>query len=134
MANVNVNLAGMSLQVFDIVGSFFRVNVQQSVLTLAASVALYESYFPVVSGAGSSITLPATTVWFAVVHNLSATNSVTVQTQATGGALVSAANSLILAPGGIWLYANNSESAGGLVALTLVSNAASSPVEILLAA
>jgi hypothetical protein len=140
MANVNINLAGASLQVFDTLNTFFRVNVPEAALVLPASVALYDAYFAVAAGAGTAITLPAATIWFAWVRNLSGTANITVQHQATGGALQTAANSLILTPqnantpGGIWMYANPTEGAGGLIGLTLISSIAGQPVEILLGA
>jgi hypothetical protein len=133
MANVNVNLAGMSLQVYDILGGFFRVNVQETTITLPASTAAYEAYLLIASGAGTVLPMPAATIWFAIIHNLSATANLTVQAQPVGGALPSAANSPVLTPGGIYIYANQVETTGGLTAITLVQSIASQPVEFLLA-
>jgi hypothetical protein len=52
----------------------------------------------------------------------------------TGGALVAAADSPIILPGGIHAYINIAETAGGVIAVTLVASVANTPVEVLMAA
>ena len=112
----------------------YRVNSPVGAITLGATKAAYESYFNVAGGAGTVLSLPAATVWVVYVKNLDAAANLTVQVQPTGGALPSAANSPVLTPGGVYVYWNTSEGAGGVTAVTLVSSVGNTAAEILLAA
>ena len=134
MANVNAILDAASVQIVDIATNTYRVNSPVGDITLAATKAAYESYFNVAGGAGTALSLPAATIWFLYVKNLDTTANLTVQFQATGGSLNSAANSEILTPGGVKIYANPSEGAGGIIAVTLISSVGSTAAEILMAA
>lgn len=133
MANINVNLAQASLQVLDLTTNLFRVNDLLGNIVLPATGVFYDAYFQAASGAGTVVNLPAATAWFAVVKNLSATATLTVQHTAQGGTQVSAANSLVLQPGGIWMYVNPVETANGLTGLTLVGSA-TCPAVVMVAA
>lgn len=134
MANVSATFAGSSLQVLDLTTNLFRVNDLLAALTLPATAVVYDAYFQAAGGAGTAVTLPAATTFFALVKNLSATATLTVQHTAQGGAQVSAANSLVLLPGGIWAYINTVETSNGLTGLTLISGSGPSPALVMLAA
>jgi len=138
MANVNVILDAASVQIVDTASTVnpnaYRVNSPIGEITLAATKAAYESYFNVAGGAGTSLSLPAATIWFLYVKNLDAVANLTIQFQAAGGSLNSSANSEILTPGGVKIYANASEGAGGISAITLISSVGNTAAEILLAA
>ena len=136
MPNLNVILDAANIQVIDTASTAYpnqyRVNSPIGDITLAASVARYESYFNVASSSGTSLNLPATTLWAFYVKNLDAVANITVQIQATGGSLTSAANSPILTPGGVYIYWNPSEGAGGIIAATLISSVGNTAVELLM--
>lgn len=134
MPNVSTILDSASVQVIDTATSTYRVNSPIGNITLSATVADYQSYRLIANGGGTSLTLPAATVWFVYVKNLDAAANLTVQFQVTGGSLNSAANSEVLTPGGVKIYANPSEGAGGIIAITLVSSVGNTPAEILLSA
>lgn len=135
MANSNVLLDAASVQVIDLATNTYRVNSGIGTITLQANVADYESFKSIASGAGTVLTLPQTTVWFLYVKNLDLSALITVQVQVTGGTLITAANSPVLNPGGVYIYANSSEGAptGGIVGVTLVSNVGNTAVELLTA-
>lgn len=138
-ANINVTLSNLVLQVIDNTLAQSKVNDTIGTITLGAGVESYVDYFPVAAGAGSALVLPAATVWGVIVQSLAGVNgnpngNITVQFQAAGGALNTAVNSFQLLPGGIFVYLNTTETAGGIVAVTLVSSVAATPVKYLLAA
>jgi hypothetical protein len=132
--NVNVILDAASVQVIDTVTNTYRVNSAIGAITLTANVANYQSFAVIASSPGTVLTLPATKIWFLYVKNLDATANLTVQFQAFGGSLNTAANSEILTPGGVKIYANSSEGAGGIIAVTLISSSGPTAAEVLLAA
>jgi hypothetical protein len=134
MANVNAQLASATIQVLDITTLTYRVNSPVGTLTLAATAATYDSFVTIVNGAGTALDLPATNVFVVYVKNLDAAATLTVIFQAQGGALLSAANSPVLLPNGVFMYWNTVETSNGISAVTLVSSAATSAAEILLAA
>ena len=134
MSNLNVLLDSASVQVIDLTGNVYRVNSPVGGIELTASEAAYQSYAVIASSPGTSLTLPASEVWVVYVKNLDAAANLTVQVQPFGGALPSAANSPILTPGGVYIYWNSSEGAGGVIAVTLISSAGPTAAEILLAA
>jgi hypothetical protein len=131
--NVNVILDAASVQVIDTVTNTYRVNSAIGAITLAANEANYQSFAPIAT-AGTSLTLPAATIWVVYVKNLDAAATLTVQVQPTGGALPSAANSPVLPPGAVYIYWAPLETSGGVIAVTLKSSAGPTAAEILLAA
>lgn len=138
MPNLSVQLNAASIQVIDTGNaaypSAYRVNSPVGDITLTASKADYQSYANIASSSGTTLTLPAATIWFLYVKNLDAVANLTVRFQATGGILNTAANSEILTPGGVKIYANPSEGAGGIIAVTLISSVGNTAAEILMAA
>lgn len=138
-ANLNVLLSGGVVQVINTVDSTTRVNSSVGNPTLGANDSTHIDFLPIATGAGTAITLPAATIWFLYIKNLGGVNgtpsgNITVRYQAAGGALVAAVDSMIVLPGGFFIYANTAETAGGIIAVTLISSVASVPVEILMAA
>lgn len=138
-SNLNVTLAGAILQVINTVDSSTRVNSSLGSPTLPATESTYIDFLPIATGAGTVIPLPATTIFFFFMKNLGGVNgqpsgNIQVLIQPVGGVLASAANSPMVLPGGLFIYANTAESAGGLLAVTLVSSVANVPVELLMAA
>lgn len=133
MANINVLLNSASIQVLDQATSTYRVNSPVGTITLSANTSSYDSFGLIASGAGTVLDLPQTTIWVAYVKNLDAAANLTVQVQVTGGALQTAVNSPILPPGGVWMYFTPVETAGGIIAMTLVSSVGGTAAEILLA-
>lgn len=138
-SNLNVVLSSAILQVILNSDSSARVNSNQASPTLAAAEASYIDFFPVAAGGGSVMPLVAATVWVLAIRNLGGQNgspagNITVQAQPVGGALPSAANSPIVLPGGVYIYWQTAETAGGIVAVTLVASIAATPVEFLSAA
>ena len=134
MSNVNVLLDAASVQIIDLATNTYRVNTGIGTVTLTASNALYGEYTTVPVSPGIPLSLPDTTVWVVYIKNLSATANITVQIQAAGGTLASAANSPILVPGAVYIYWSPSESAGGITGVTLISSSGNAPVEVLVAA
>lgn len=138
-SNLSVVLGGAALQVINTTDSTTRVNSSLASPALPASVETYIDFLPIAAGGGTILTLPAATIWVLAIRNLGGINgtpagNITVQAQATGGALPAAANSPIVLPNGVWLYWNTAETAGGIIAVTLVASIAATPAEILMAA
>jgi hypothetical protein len=96
--------------------------------TLAGTVVFYDPFFQA-AAAGSAVTLPAATCWIAYVKNLDAAANLTVAWTPTG----QASSSSILVPGGIFLYFQPTEGAGGFTAMTLTSSAGTINTEVLVA-
>jgi hypothetical protein len=96
--------------------------------TLVATVSFYDPFFQAAAG-GSAVTLPAATVWVVYVKNLDAAQNLTVTFTPAGGA----AETLLLVPGGIFLYFQPSEATGGITALTLTAGAGTINTEVLVA-
>jgi hypothetical protein len=132
MSNINVLLNSASVQVLDQATLTYRVNTPVGTITLSATGSNHE-VIPIQGGGGNVLVFPVAVLWAVYVKNLDSVANITVQVQAVGGALTSAANSPILTPGGVWMYFNPAETAGGISAITLVSSAGPSPVELLLA-
>lgn len=138
MANLNVVLSGATLQVVNTADSTVRVNSSLASPTLPAADSSYIDFFPVLA-AGSALTLPATTIWVLAIRNLGGINgtpagNITVRRQVTGGALTAVADSEIVMPNGVYIYWNTAETAGGIIAVTLVASVNLTPVEILMSA
>lgn len=138
-SNINVVLNGATVQVINTTDSTTRVNSSSGNPTLAASESTYIDFLPIATGAGTTLTLPAATIWVLYIRNLGGVNStpsgnIQVNFTATGGAAIGAANSPIVLPGGVFMYWNSAETAGGITAVTLISSVANTPVEILMAA
>src|SRR5579859_1448845 len=96
--------------------------------TLAATVTFYDPFFQAAAG-GSAVTLPAATVWVVYVKNLDLAANLTVAFTPAGGA----SETCLLVPGGLFLYFQPSEGAGGITALTLTSSAGTINTEVFLA-
>jgi hypothetical protein len=97
--------------------------------TLVATVAFYDPFFQAAVG-GSAVTLPAATCWIAYVKNLDAVANLTVQWNAVG----SAGNStMLLVPGGVFVYFQPTEGAGGFTTMTLTASAGTINTEVLVA-
>jgi hypothetical protein len=97
--------------------------------TLAATVVFYDPFFQASNG-GSAVTLPAATCWIAYVKNLDATTNLTVAWTAVGA---SGSSTMLIVPGGIFLYMQPSEGSGGFTALTLTSATGTINTEVLVA-
>jgi hypothetical protein len=138
-ANINVNLSGVVLQVIDNAIATARVNSSVGTIGLPGSEATHIDYMPINNGIGLAVTLPAPTIWVLFVRNLGGINgtpvgNITVQTAVVGGALVSAQNSPVVLPGGVYIYWQPTESAGGIISVNLVASVNNVPAEILMAA
>lgn len=138
-SNIAISLVGAIWQVIDNAVAIARVNSSQGTITLNGSEATHIDYLPIAAGAGTALSLPNATIWVLGIRNLGGINAtpagnITVQAQATGGALPTAVNSPVLVPGGEFLYWNTAETAGGIVAVTLVASIANTPVELIMAA
>lgn len=136
-SNLSVILSGATLQVVNTVDSSTRVNSSLANPTLPAAVATYIDFLPILGGGGTVLTLPAATIWVLAIRNLGGINgtpagNVTVQIQVTGGALQTAANSPVVAPNGVYLFWQPTETANGIIAVTLVASVANTPCEILM--
>jgi len=138
MANLNVILSGAQLQVVDTNTSTTPVNFGLNNPTLAASVEQFIDFLPITVGA-LALTLPAATIWVFALRNLGGINgtpagNITVQVQVTGGALGTAANSEVVAPGGVKIFWQPTEAANGIIGVTLSASVANTPAAILMAA
>lgn len=96
--------------------------------TLAATVSFYDSFFQV-GPTPTTVNLPAATVWVVYVKNLDPTATITVTFTPAGGA----AETCVLVPGGLFLYFQPSEGAGGITALTLTASGGTISAEVLAA-
>lgn len=126
------------MQVIDTATATTPVNFSLNNPTLPAAVETFIDFFPVPAGA-TPLTLPAATIWVLGIRNLGGINgtpagNVTVQVQVTGGALNTAANSEVIAPGGVKLFWNQTEAANGIIAVSVSASVANTPIAILMAA
>jgi hypothetical protein len=138
-SNLNVTLNGAVMQVVQTTDSTTRVNASLNNPSLPASESTYIDYLPIATGAGTIVPLPAATVWVFAMRNLGGINStpagnISVLIQVAGGALTAIANSPIVLPNGVFLYWQQAETAGGIIAVTLVASVANTPAELLMAA
>lgn len=97
--------------------------------TLSATVSFYDPFFQAAAG-GSVVTLPAATCWIAFVKNLDAAANLTVAWTAVGAA---GSSTMLLVPGGIFVYFQPSEGAGGFTAMTLTASAGTINTEVFVA-
>jgi hypothetical protein len=98
--------------------------------TLTNGTVVFADMFFQASNAGSAVTLPAATCWAAYVKNLDAAANLTVQWNAVG----SAGNStFLLVPGGVFIYLQPTEGAGGFTAMTLTASAGTINSEVVVA-
>jgi hypothetical protein len=92
--------------------------------SLAATTEYYDPFFQTINGT-KAIPLPAATVWLLYVRNLSNTTNITLNYTPAGGA----STSVILVAGatagngGIFLYFQPAETAGGITAATITATA-----------
>jgi hypothetical protein len=134
MSTMNVLLSGL-LSVTDttLTPSPEIVNRQFNDPTLAATTLFYDPFFQTINGT-KTVNLPAATVWTVYVRNLSGSGNITVNFTPVGGStqtLVLVAGATAGA-GGIFLYFQTAETAGGITALSITA-AAILPVCILVA-
>ena len=97
--------------------------------TLAATVVFYDPFFQA-SNAGSAVTLPSATCWIAYVKNLDAAATLTVAWTAVGAA---GSSTMVLVAGGVFIYFQPVETAGGFTAMTLTASAGTISAEVLIA-
>lgn len=138
-SNLNVILSGATLQVVNTTDSTTRVNSSLGNPTLGGSESTYIDFLPIATTPGTTITLPAATIWCLSVRNLGGINAspsgnIQVQLTVTGGVQFAAASSPLILPNGVFVYWNPAETAGGITAVTLIASVANTPVEILMAA
>ena len=132
MSNVNV-VTGLTIQAVDITANVTPYNRALQGILLPVTVWASADFLQVLT-TGTVITLPAATVWYVYVRNLSA-NDITLTYTPAGGA----ATSVVLLPitssfGGIFLYANTTETGGGgITALSLTAASATSSAEYFVA-
>ena len=97
--------------------------------TLAGTVVFYDPFFQAAAG-GSAVTLPAATCWVGYVKNLDVAANLTVAWTAVGAA---GSSSMVLVPGGIFIYLQPTEGAGGFTAMTLTASAGTINTEVFIA-
>lgn len=110
------------------------VNRQLNDPVLPVTSMFFDPFFQTIIGT-RTVNLPAATVWAVYVRNLSGSGNMTVNFTPTGGSsqnLVLVAG-LTAGAGGIFLYLQPAESAGGITALTITA-AAALPACVLVAA
>jgi hypothetical protein len=95
--------------------------------TNAATVSFYDPFFQV-TGA-TVVNLPAATCFIGYVKNLDAAATLTVAWTAVGAA---GSSTMVLVPGGVFIYFLPTESAGGFTAMTLTPSAGTISAEVLL--
>ena len=95
--------------------------------TLAATVTFSDQFFQC-TGA-TVVPLPAATVWIVYVRNLDLAANLTVTYTPAGGV----ASNMLLVPGGLFLYFQPSEGAGGITALTLTPSAGTISADVIVA-
>jgi hypothetical protein len=98
--------------------------------TLAPTTVFYDPFFQALAG-GSAVSLPAATCFWVYVKNLSGATNLTVAWTAVGAA---GSSTMLLLPGGVFIYALPAETGGGFTALTLTGAAATVPADVLVAA
>jgi hypothetical protein len=128
MANLSIILSA-TLTVTDTTISPSPTIVQRSLNnpTLLATVSFYDPFFQC-TGA-TTVNLPAATVWIVYVKNLDAAANLTVTFTPAGGA----SETVLLVPGGIFLYFQPSEGAGGITALSLTPSAGTISADVYVA-
>lgn len=95
----------------------------------ATTVVFYDPFFQA-PAAGLAVTLPASPSFIAYVKNLDAAANLTVAWTAVGAA---GSSTMVLVPGGIFIYFQPSEAAGGFTAMTLTASAGTINTEVLIA-
>lgn len=98
--------------------------------TLVATASFYDPFFQA-AAAGSAVSLPSSPVFSVYVKNLSGATNITVGFTPVGAG---GASSLLLLPGGVFIYFLPAETAGGIAALTLTGAGSTVPAEVLVAA
>lgn len=92
--------------------------------TLAATQQYYETFFQTIVGT-KAIPLPAATVWLLYVRNLDNATNITLNYTPSGGASTSVV--LLAGPtpgnGGLFIYFQPAETAGGITAASITSTA-----------
>ena len=127
MSNVAINL-NYAIQAVDVTAAVTVFNRTISGFQLSATVWSASDFFQV-NTTSTTISLPATTIFFVYVRNLGANNVTLAYTPAGGSS-----TSLVLLPvgsnvGGVFLYGLSAETAGGITALSATATTAVTPIE-----
>lgn len=96
---------------------------------LSTGLVFFANEFFQASNAGSPVTLPASPSFIAYVKNLDAAQNLTVAWTPTGGA----SSSFVCVPGGVFIYFQPTEGAGGFTAMTLTAAAGTINTEVFVA-
>lgn len=134
MTAPNMNtILGLSLVSVNVAQNQTTDNISLQGITLPSTVSYYNQFFQVAT-VSTPVTLPAATTFVVFVRNLSANNITVTWTPVSGSS-----QSMVLVPvtagfGGVFLYFQTAETAGGLTALSLTAAGGTSSVEIYLAA
>lgn len=137
--NINFVLNGGSIQSITTNDSAQRVLSLIGNIILPANEMQYIDFLPIAAGAGTVLQLPAATIFALAVQNIGGLNgtpagNLAVQVQPLGGALPSVANSPLVLVGGVYIYWQAQETAGGLTAVTIAASIANTPARIAMAA
>jgi len=98
--------------------------------TLNGTTVFYDPFLQAATGGGTSITLPASTCFIGYVKNLTANVNLTVAWTAVGA---SGSSTMLLLPGGVFIYFQPATSGGGFTAMTL-TGASTCSCEVLVGA
>jgi hypothetical protein len=88
---------------------------------------LYVPFLQAIS-TGTAVPLAGATVWLLYVKNLAATGNLTLAYTPAGGA---SQNAPAILPGGVFLYMQPAESAGGITAATLTASSGTVSAEVM---
>jgi len=98
--------------------------------TLAGTTVFYDPFLQAASG-GTTVTLPAATCFIGYVKNLSSATNLTVAWTAVGA---SGSSSMLLLPGGVFIYFQPATSGGGFTAMTVTAASGTCSCEVLVGA
>jgi hypothetical protein len=132
MSNVNIT-TGITIQAVDITANVTPFNRLLTGILLPVTVWSASDFFQVAT-AGSTIALPASTIYYVYARNLG-NNNITLTYTPTGGSSTSIGLSPVTSNfGGIFFYAQTAESNGGITALSAMAATAATPIEYFVAA
>lgn len=97
---------------------------------LTTGLVFFANEFFQASNAGSPVTLPAATCWIAYIKNLDPATNLTVAWTAVGAA---GSSTFVCVPGGVFIYFQPTEAAGGFTAITLTAAAGTINTEVFVA-
>lgn len=135
MANLNVQIAGATVQIIDNSVSVIRVNTPIANVVGQVSASIYDAYYLVTNPGPAAFGLPAATVWTVYIRNISGTNSVSVVLTPAGGTAWT--SPYVMPPNSIFYigasYSSNPAS-GGFTAMSLGSSGAGTYAEVMVSA